>query len=198
MKRKNLTSDERKAATVEAVIALAASSNPADITTAQIGSYMDVTQGALFRHFPSKQEIWTAVMDWTANQLLARIDKVESDNPLDELEAMFVAHVDFVVTHPGIPPILFGELQRRGKTPAKALLQKLMAEYGVRLSTKLTRAKSAGLIACDTDIPAAAIMFLGIIQGLVMQSMMTGNSSMMREMSTRLFNIYLGGIGAKM
>ncbi|VAW04932.1 hypothetical protein MNBD_ALPHA04-1137, partial [hydrothermal vent metagenome] len=60
MNRKNLTSKQRRSATVEAVIALASSSNPSEITTAQIGAYMDVTQGALFRHFSSKQEIWTA------------------------------------------------------------------------------------------------------------------------------------------
>ncbi|MEQ8743661.1 TetR/AcrR family transcriptional regulator [Parasphingorhabdus sp.] len=197
MNRKNLTSKLRRAATVEAVIALSASSNPAEITTAQIGDYMDVTQGALFRHFSTKQEIWTAVMDWTAENLLARLDRIECDNPMDGLEAMLSAHVEFVITHPGVPPILFGELQRSGETPAKARLQELMAEYGARLANRLTAAKAARLIASDTDIPAAAIMFLGIIQGLVMQTMMTGDFGAMREMSGRLFNIYLSGIGAK-
>ncbi|WP_417595950.1 TetR/AcrR family transcriptional regulator [Parasphingorhabdus sp.] len=197
MNRKNLTSEQRRAATVEAVIALSASSNPAEITTAQIGEYMEVTQGALFRHFATKQEIWAAVMDWTATNLLARFDRIETDNPIHGLEAMFTAHVEFIIAHPGIPPILFGELQRSGETPAKARLKELMAGYGTRLATRLTEAKAAGLIASDTDIPAAAILFLGIIQGLVMQTMMTGDFAAMREMSGRLFDIYASGIGAK-
>ncbi|HEY9090646.1 TetR/AcrR family transcriptional regulator [Parasphingorhabdus sp.] len=197
MNRKNLTADQRRSATVEAVVALAASSNPADITTAQIGAHMDVTQGALFRHFASKEEIWTAVMDWTAKNLLARLDQIETDNPIDGLKAMFTAHVEFVIAHPGIPPILFGELQRSGETQAKARLQELMAEYGARLAARLTAAKAAGMVADDIDIPAAAILFLGIIQGLVMQVMMTGDFGAMREMSGRIFDIYLNGIGAK-
>lgn len=197
MSRKNLTSDQRRSATVEAVVALAASSNPADITTAQIGAHMDVTQGALFRHFSSKQEIWTAVMDWAATSLTARLERIETDNPIDGLKAMFNAHVEFVIAHPGIPPILFGELQRSGETPAKARLQELMAEYGARLAARLTESKAVGLVADDIDIPAAAILFLGIIQGLVMQTMLTSDFGAMREMSGRVFEIYLTGIGVK-
>ena len=196
MNRKNLTSDQRRAATVEAVVALAASSNPAELTTAQIGAHMGVTQGALFRHFSSKQEIWAAVMDWTAINLLARLDRIEADNPIDGLRAMFTAHVEFVAAHPGIPPILFGELQRSGETPAKVKLQELMAGYGARLAGKLNEAKAGGLVASEIDIPAAAILFLGIIQGLVMQTMMTGDFEAMRHMSSRIFDIYLSGIGA--
>lgn len=197
MNRKNLTSKQRRSATVEAVIALASSSNPSEITTAQIGAYMDVTQGALFRHFSSKQEIWTAVMDWTAANLLARLDGIETDNPITGLVAMFTAHIEFVIAHPGIPAILFGELQRSGETPSKAKLQQLMTDYTARLASRLAEAKRADLIADDTDISAAAILFLGIIQGLVMQAMMTGNFAAMRKMSGQIFEIYLNGIGAK-
>ncbi len=197
MNRKNLTSDQRRVATVEAVIALSASSNPADLTTAQIGAHMGVTQGALFRHFATKQDIWTAVMDWTATHLFEQFDRTESDNPIDGLKAMFTAHVEFIIAHPGIPPIFLGELQRSGETPAKARLQELMAGYGARLTARLTEAKSAGLVASDADIPAAAILFLGIIQGLVMQTMTTGDFGAMRDMSRRIFEIYLCGIGAR-
>ena len=196
MNRKNLTSRQRRAATVEAAIALAATSNPADITTAQIGAYMDVTQGALFRHFSSKQEIWTAVMDWTATNLLARLDEIEAGDPMDCLKAMFMAHVDFVIAHPGIPRILFGELQRNGETPAKARMQEMMAGYVARLAARLAEAKAAELVANDIDIPAAALLYLSITQGLVMQTMMSGNFGAMRETSNRVFDIYLSGLGA--
>ena len=51
MTRIKLPADERRAVVVEAVIALAATTNPADITTAQIAAHMGQTPGALFRHF---------------------------------------------------------------------------------------------------------------------------------------------------
>lgn len=57
------SADERRAATVEAVVQLAATQNPSDITTSAIASHMHLTQGALFRHFPSKDAILQAVME---------------------------------------------------------------------------------------------------------------------------------------
>lgn len=49
-----LSAEERRAVTVDTVVALAAEENPSEITTAAIAARMKVTQGALFRHFPSK------------------------------------------------------------------------------------------------------------------------------------------------
>ena len=49
-----LSAEERREVTVETVIDLAAEQNPTDITTGAIAKRMGVTQGALFRHFPSQ------------------------------------------------------------------------------------------------------------------------------------------------
>src|SRR3990167_4343471 len=111
---KYLPADERRLVTVESVVALAATQNPSDITTTAIAKHMNLTQGALFRHFPTKDAIWQAVMEWVAERLLARIDRAAEGvaSPLAAMQAMFMSHVDFVVEHPGVPRMIFGELQR--------------------------------------------------------------------------------------
>ena len=43
---KHLPADERRAVTVESVVALAGSQNPSEITTAAIAKHMNLTQGA--------------------------------------------------------------------------------------------------------------------------------------------------------
>ena len=70
-----LSVEERRAATVQAVMDLAAEQNPSNITTAAIAKQMGLTQGAIFRHFPTKDAIFQAVMAWVAERLLARVDK---------------------------------------------------------------------------------------------------------------------------
>jgi TetR/AcrR family transcriptional regulator len=116
--RLHLPQEERRAATVAAVVALAATRDPAEITTADIAGRMRLTQGALFRHFRSKEEIWAAVMRWVADRLLERVEAAigEHDSPTAALAAAFRAHVDFVLRHPGVPRVLFGELQRAAET----------------------------------------------------------------------------------
>ena len=195
MPRTKLSADARRAATVETVIGLAAATNPADITTAQIAAQMDVTQGALFRHFADKQAIWAAVMDWTATTLLARFDAVTGGTPIERLRAMFATHIDFVVTHPGVPRILFGELQRDGDAQGKMCVRALMAAYRERVTNLLTEAKTRSLVAERVDISAASTMFLGMVQGLVMQAMAASDFTTMPAVSGRLFDLYLDGLG---
>ena len=194
MTRTKLPADMRRAATVESVIVLAASTNPADITTAQIAAHMGVTQGALFRHFADKQAVWTAVMDWTADTLLARIDASAGPTPLDTLQAIFAAHIDFVVEHAGVPRILFGELQRGGDAPGKTRVRALMAAYRGRVMRLLDLAKAQRQIDAQTDTAAAATLFLGMVQGLVMQAMAADDFTTMPAISSRLFEVFLNGL----
>ena len=194
---KHLPAEERRAVTVEAVIELAGSQNPSEITTAAIAKQMNLTQGALFRHFPNKEAIWQAVMEWVAERLLARIDRSIQDveSPLAALEAMFMTHIDFVAEHPGVPRMIFGELQRAESSPVKRMVQTLIYHYGQRLHQLIEKGKASGELSLALDNEAAATLFIGTIQGLVMQSLLAGDMERMRRDAPRVFEIYRQGIG---
>lgn len=194
--RKHLPADERRALTVDAVIELAAEQNPSEITTLAIAQRMGLTQGALFRHFPSKDSLFEAVMQWVGNQLLGRIEKSASRNtsPLAALEAMFMAHVEFVSAYPGVPRMLFGELQRAAETPAKRAVQIIIKQYSERLASLIDRGKALGEVAPEIDTGAAATLFIGTIQGLVMQSLLAGSVKRIRREAPGAFAIYSRGI----
>lgn len=193
---KHLPAVERRAVTIEAVVELAGSVNPSEITTAAIARQMNVTQGALFRHFPSKEAIWQAVMEWMAERLLGRIDRAAQgiDSPLDALRAMFMSHVDFVAEHPGVPRMMFGELQRPEASPARRMAQTLIRRYAERLHVLLEQGQASGEIAPDVDVHAAAMLFIGTIQGLVMQSMLSGDIKRILDEAPAVFAIYRRGI----
>ena len=196
MRAKPLPAETRRAVTVEAVIELAAERDPGEITTAAIASHMKLTQGALFRHFPSKDAIWEAVMEWVAERLLARVDRAaaQAASPLAALQAIFLAHADFVAEHPGVPRMLFGELQRAEATPAKRLARALLERYGERIRGRLEAGKAAREVSAALDIDAAVILFVGTLQGLIMQSMLAGDLLRIRRDAPRVFAIYLAGI----
>ncbi|MCC6650444.1 MAG: TetR/AcrR family transcriptional regulator, partial [Candidatus Eisenbacteria bacterium] len=133
--RKHRPATERRAITVEAVVELASRQNPSEITTAAIAQHMGLSQGALFKHFSTKNSLLLAVMEWVAERLLERIDRSAEgvESPLAAMEAMFQSHVEFVAEHPGVPRMMFGELQRAEPTPAKQMVQTLIRRYGERL-----------------------------------------------------------------
>lgn len=199
MHPKHLRADERRAVTIESVVELAASQNPGEITTAAIARHMNLTQGALFRHFPNKEAIWQAVMQWVAERLLARIDgsTLGIESPLAAMEAMFMSHVEFVAEHPGVPRMMFGELQRAETTPAKEMVQILLGGYRERLQRLIRDGKTCGEIDPALDDEAAATLFIGTIQGLIMQSLLAADTERLRRDAPGVYAIYRRGIRSK-
>ena len=191
-----LPAEERRALTIEAVIELAGLHNPSEITTSAIAQQMNLTQGALFRHFSTKEALWQAVMEWVQDQLLARIDQAAHNikSPLAAMEAMFMSHIEFVIEHPGVPRMLFGELQRAEPTPAKRVAHMLVQRYAERICTCIEQGKAIKEISFDVDTRSAATLFLGTVQGLVMQSLLTGDIQRIRTEAPGIFIIYRRGI----
>lgn len=193
---RRLRASERRAATVEAVLALAANSNPSEITTSAVTEHMGMTDGALFRHFPDKATLWRSVMQWIGERLLERVDRAaqSSPSPLTGLERMFMAHVDFIIEHPGIPRLLFSELQRAEDTPAKREVRALLTRYAKHLERVIESGKSQGEIAADISTPDSSMLFVGTIQGLVTRSLLAGSTARMRSDARRVFTLYRRGI----
>lgn len=185
----------RQAGLVAAAIKLAAERNPADITTADLARAVGISQGAVFKHFASKEAVWLAVLDWTADALMARLRAAAIEpTPLPALQAIFAAHVDFVTEHPGVPRVIFQELQHAGDTPLKDRVRKLMQQYRMLVTDQLKRAQVESLLLPGTDLQAAAVLFLGAVQGLVMQAMVSGQVQSMADQAPGVFTIYLRGI----
>lgn len=193
---KHLPADERRAVIVRSVIELAGSHNPGEITTAAIAKQMNLTQGALFRHFSTKDAIWQAVMEWVSEHLLMRIDRAAqgTESPMMAMQAMFMSHVDFVAEHPGVPRMIFGELQRTQATLAKRMVQTLIQRYRERLHGLIEQGKACGELSSTLDNEAAVTLFIGTVQGLVMQSLLAGDVERMRRDAPRVFAIYRRGI----
>jgi AcrR family transcriptional regulator len=199
------TTQLRQTGLVEAALQLAAQRNPADITTTDLARAVGISQGAVFKHFPSKQAVWLAVLDWATVQLMQKIqtavqvrrDDPKGLNPLAALQDVFIAHVDFVIAYPGVPRVVFQELQHAEETALKAAVRGLMQQYRALVMELLLSAQSQHLLAPATDVPSAAVLFLGSVQGLVMQALVSGQVQSMAAQAPGVFAIYLRGITCK-
>lgn len=186
----------RQAEIVSTLLQLAAERSALEITTTDIARAMNVSQGALFRHFPTKEAIRLAVVDWIESSLMQRLDaaREEAATPVEALRGMFRAHVRFFMEYPGAPRFVFGELQHPSETPVKERVCQLMRHYRERLGGVLEQAAGCGLLRPDLDRDAAASLFLGAIQGLVIQAMVTGDPSRLDAQAPALFELYLSGL----
>lgn len=194
-KRKRLSAHERRLEVVAAVLELARESSPEGITTQAIADRVGVTHGALFKHFPDKEAMWTAVFDWVQEQLGAVIDNAFSvgGDPLTVLKHVFLEHVGFVSRHPGVPRILFHELQRPTDSVFHERVRRMVGGYRQRLCKLLAEAKRARQLPTTLDEEAAAVLFIGTVQGLVVQSTLFRGEAGMLAAAKRLFPLLLYG-----
>jgi TetR/AcrR family transcriptional regulator len=192
-----LSTEERQAGIVAAALELARESSPARITTADIAAAVGITQGAVFKHFPTKDAIWLAAMRWVRETLLNRLQDVadEAATPLDALAAVFRAHVEFVIAHPGVPRFIFHELQMPADSRAKLEVRSVLEGYRQLLLRLLARTVEVRQAREGLDLEAAATVFIGLLQGLVMQSMLSGRPLAMRRQAGPVFAIYASGLG---
>ena len=191
-----LPTEERQAEIVMAALQLARETSPGLITTTDIAAAIGVTQGALFKHFASKDDIWLAAMAWVRQELLSALEGAASAqaSPSDALGAVFKTHIGFVLTHPGVPRLIFHELQRPVDSPIKQEVRALLKDYRKLLRRLLDAAVARGEVSREVDLDAAATLFVGVVQGLVMQSMAAGHAASMKTQADPVFAIYRRGI----
>ena len=197
-----LPTEERQALIVAAAIALTGRNSPDAVTTGDIAREVGVTQGALFKHFPSREAIWLAVMEWVTLHLLERLDgaarapaEIGSASPaLDALARVFAAHIKFVRECPGVPRLIFHDLQQPADSPLKRQLGLLLQQYRQMLTRLLQDAVKHGEVPANLDIAASTTMFIGIVQGLAMQSILNGPGADLSAEAARVFPLYLRSI----
>ena len=194
-KRTRLTADARRREVVKTIVNLACDRGPEGITTQAIAEHMGVTHGALFRHFPDKQAMWAAVFDWVQDELGRVVSEAfaQGGEPLDILKRVFLAHVEFVADHPGVPRIVFHELQRPVDSALHARVRQMVGAYRQRLCALLLLAKKQKQLPAGLDEEAAAVLFIGTVQGLVVQSTLLDGAAGMRDAARRIFPLLLDG-----
>ncbi len=193
--RQRLMTDERQREIVAAVLDLASERGPDSITTQAIADRIGITQGAIFRHFSDKEAIWLAVFAWVRTALGEVLEKVIAGggSPLTKIKRAFVAHVTFVAHNPGVPRVMFHELQYPGDSPVRAEVRAMLGAYRKRLVQLFDEAVTAGELPADLDTGLAPILFIGAVQSLVIQASLMGNPAGMVRRARQLLPLLLDG-----
>src|SRR5258708_17654435 len=106
--------DSRKQQIVETVLQLVATHGPEAVSAQLVADAIGVTQPAVFRHFPTKEAIWLAVMDWLEQRLVAIYSAAgQDDGPgLFVLSRVFPADIQLIEEHPALAKLGFADHPR--------------------------------------------------------------------------------------
>jgi len=167
--RTRKSAPERKAEIVETAIRLAAEVGPDRLTTEKLAHEIGITQPAIFRHFPSKSDIWKAVGTRICTLMGESAGMDLPANPLERLNFVITAQLGFIAKTPAVPAILFSRELHAENEDLRQVFAILMEARHARLSALITSTIQTGDFRKDLNPDDAAYLILTLIQGLAMR-----------------------------
>jgi AcrR family transcriptional regulator len=183
-----MSSKERKSMIVDAVLSIADVDGPDRLSTIEIAKASGLTHAGIFRHFPTKKDIWIAV----ANEIAIRAkthwqEPLLSNNaPREKVEILVGSHFEFLTETPAILTILFSYELQHANAQLREILTKLMLEFRKHLADEFTRAKYDKSEAMDL-----AFLIIALVQGLAMRWAVSQRKFNLEKEGKRLLKVQL-------
>lgn len=185
--------ETRKTEIVDATLRLADELGPERLSTEAVANVVGLTQPGIFRHFPTKQDLWSAVAERIGAMMEARWAKAQDSRitPSEQIGKLVAAQLQLIQSTPAIPAILFSrELHTKNKVLRKAFFA-LLSRFHRVVADLAARAKEAGELRADLDPDDAAYIIIGLIQGLAVRWSISGRGFDLAQEGRRLLEIQL-------
>ena len=80
---------------------------PVKITTAELAKRTNITEAAIYRHFPSKRKIYEEMVIFFESSIFPRIDSMKQNHSVDEIPGLIVTLIlTFLETNKGFAKII--------------------------------------------------------------------------------------------
>lgn len=187
--------EERKSEIVEAALRLADKVGPDRLATGQIAEAVGLTQAALFRHFPKKQDLWEAVAARIGEKFQQRWLAIERGpaDPIDRLRRIVAAQLKLIQSTPAIPAILFSRELHVENRALRVIFAEFMKNFHSRIERLIATAQTEGRLCGDIASADAAYLVIGLVQGLAVRWSISGRNFDLAREGERLLELQLSG-----
>ena len=188
--RSRKTTEIRREEILRAALFIVEQQGLDNLNTNAIAALIQLVPSAIYRHFKNKEEIIAALIDFIGERLQQNLQQAttQEGTALERLKSLFELHVKLLQEEPAIPRILYFLISsERNQELKKKMLAEIDA-YVYETKKLLLQGKKAGEINPTVDVTAAAMMFLGMIQPLVILSQ--ENKDVLAEYPQKLWQCY--------
>lgn len=185
--------EDRKADIVEALLRLADQIGPDRLTTNDVAREVGVTQAAIFRHFPTKAELWSAVGEVIAVRLAEAWQQALAANttPKDRLRALIAAQLRQIEATPALPAILHSREINVDNVILRERFRGLMMQYQAHLVANLEGMIADGSMTPDVRPQDAAVLLTSLVQGIAIRWSLGSRGFALQPEGLRLLDVQL-------
>ena len=139
------------------------------VTIRKIAKEVGVTEGAIYRHFPSKKSIMSLMADHIADNLLGDISKAKdmASTRLETLDLTMKNHLSAIEQRRGLSFRVIAEIITQGDKQLNKKVAETIDNYIDALRDLLAQGVASREIREGVDLHRAAQLLFGMIQGLV-------------------------------
>jgi len=187
------SADSRKAEIVASMLRLADELGPDRLTTDAVAKAVGLTQPGIFRHFPSKQDLWLAVAAEIARTMTDAWEQVLAviALPQDRVVALIRAQMREIAANPAIPAILHSRELHSENAALRAQFVGLMTRFQALLIDALTEGRALGVFRADLDPKDAAMLLISLVQGLAIRWSLGQRSFSLEDEGGRLLTLQI-------
>lgn len=191
--------EDRKAEIVGALLRLADQIGPDRLTTNDIAREIGITQAAIFRHFPTKAELWLAVAEVVALRLEAAWLQALADaaTPQDRLRALIATQLRQIETCPALPAILHSRELNAENAALRDRFRGLLLRFQGHLAETIDDMAAAGGIGSAVRSADAAVLLTSLVQGVAIRWSLGSRGFALQTEGLRLFEVQLGLLAGK-
>jgi AcrR family transcriptional regulator len=158
--------EARRREIADAALRVIAAEGLGHFTALAIAREVGLTDGALFRHFPTKEAIVDAAIDRVEELLFEGFPPTAGD-PIDRLRAFFSRRVEVIREHPAISRLVASdELARAGSARGVARIASFRRRSTGFVSACLREAEGGGLLAPGVGAEEGAVVVIGALLAL--------------------------------
>lgn len=168
-RQRRLSTEVRRAQIADAARAVAVRYGTEHVTVRRIAKEIGVSEGALYRHFKSKRDILSLMVERIEEELVGDIEKGISaeDRPLEMLDKSLRNHISASEKRRGVSFQVVAEIISLGDKRLSKQASQALDAYTGRIRDILVRGIKAGEIRRDVDPDRVAMLIAAAVQGLV-------------------------------
>lgn len=165
------------------------------VTISEIATRIGTSKTAIYRHFKSKQDILSLLIDNIEETLMDALDKaIVTKDPVRNLKNILLAHLTYARERRETSFIVIMGVMQFSDAIIRKKISQLIEKYLRKIEKILTNAIKLGLIKKDINPRISAIAFLGLIQSTVTVWSYKYFNFMPQKIHAQLWNIYWQGI----
>jgi len=169
MAQKRKSTAVRKQQIIEAARKLISKRGSEHLTVRSIAKEVNITEAAIYRHFKSKREILSFLMNHILDTMLEEINRksVGEAASVKAIEEILRYHLSEIEQRRGMSFQVIAEILSFGDKKLNREVYESINRYLDRLKALLSEAARSGEVRENLDLDASALLCFGALQGLV-------------------------------